>query len=93
LGSKHPKYNNFIYPVNYGYIPNAVAGDGEEIDAYILREDIQLAEYEGRVIAIIHRKNDNEDKLVVSNGSFTIDKIKTSLHFQKQYFEIQIIIT
>lgn len=91
LGSKHPKYNNFIYPVNYGYIPNTLAGDGEEIDAYILGEDIPLSEYEGQVIAIIHRKNDNEDKLVVSKRSFTIDEIKTSLHFQEQYFEIEVI--
>lgn len=29
LGSSHPKHR-FIYPVNYGYIPNTVSGDGEE---------------------------------------------------------------
>lgn len=37
LGSKHPKHN-FIYPLNYGFIPNTIAGDGEEIDAYIIGE-------------------------------------------------------
>ncbi len=34
LGSKHPKYN-FYYPTNYGYIPNTLSGDGEELDCYI----------------------------------------------------------
>ena len=28
LESKHPKHG-FIYPVNYGYIPNTISGDGE----------------------------------------------------------------
>ena len=29
LGSKHPKHG-FIYPVNYGFVPNTISGDGEE---------------------------------------------------------------
>ena len=29
LGSKHPKHE-MIYPINYGYIPNTISGDGEE---------------------------------------------------------------
>ena len=33
MGERHPKYN-FIYPVNYGYIPNTISEDGEEIDVY-----------------------------------------------------------
>lgn len=35
LGCKYPKYG-FIYPVIYGYVPNTVSGDGEELDAYVL---------------------------------------------------------
>ena len=35
MGSAHPKHG-FIYPVNYGFIPNTVSGDGEELDAYVL---------------------------------------------------------
>ena len=35
MGSKHPKHG-FIYPINYGYVPNTVSGDGEELDAYVL---------------------------------------------------------
>ena len=29
MGSKHPKYG-FIYPVNYGYVPNTISGDGDD---------------------------------------------------------------
>ena len=35
LGSKHPKHG-FIYPINYGYVPNTISGDGEELDCYVL---------------------------------------------------------
>ena len=35
LGEKHPNFD-FIYPVNYGYIPNTLSKDSEEIDTYIL---------------------------------------------------------
>ncbi len=36
LGSRHPKYKNMYYPVNYGYIEGVMAPDGEEQDAYIV---------------------------------------------------------
>ena len=58
LGSKHPKHG-FIYPVNYGYLPNTISGDGEELDAYVLGEFAPCDEYDGEVLAIIHRINDN----------------------------------
>ena len=62
LGSKHPKHG-FIYQVNYGYIPNTISGDGEELDAYVLGEHEPIEKFEGEVIAIIHRTNDDDDKL------------------------------
>ena len=37
LGSKHPKHG-FEYLTNYGYIPNTVSGDGEELDALDLKK-------------------------------------------------------
>ena len=36
LGSVHPNHSDLIYSVNYGYIPEVFALDGEEQDAYIL---------------------------------------------------------
>ena len=46
LGTKHPKHN-FIYPINYGYIPNTLADDGEEVDAYVIGEFEPLESFEG----------------------------------------------
>ena len=61
LGSKHPKHG-FIYPVNYGYIPNTISGDGEELDCYVLGIFEPIESFSGKCIAVIHRTNDNDDK-------------------------------
>ena len=88
LGTKHPKHG-FVYPVNYGYIPDTVSGDGEELDAYVLGVDTPLATFTGKCIAIIHRTNDNDDKLViVPEGMILSDKeIEKQVHFQEQWFK------
>jgi len=75
LGSRHPEHD-FFYPVNYGYIPNTTAPDGEEIDAYVLGEFEPIKKFKGRVIAVIKRKNDNEDKLVVAKTLNSYSKRK-----------------
>ncbi len=92
LGTKHPKHG-FIYLVNYGYIPGTVSGDGEELDAYVLGEFEPLDEFEGKVIAIIRRTNDNDDKLVVAKEgkNYTDDQIRALVEFQEQFFESIII--
>lgn len=93
LGTTHPNHNDIIYPVNYGYIENIFAGDGEEQDAYILGVDEKLNIFKGTVIAIIHRNDDVEDKLVVApnNMKFTSKEIMEKVNFQEQYFNTEII--
>lgn len=92
LGCTHPKHG-FVYPVNYGYIPGTVSGDGEELDAYVLGEHKPLDKFEGEVIAIIHRTNDDDDKLVVmkEGRNYTDDQIRALTEFQEQYFESEIL--
>lgn len=92
LGSYHPKYKDMYYPINYGYIEGIIAPDGEEQDAYILGVDIPVREFTGKVIAIIHRKDDIEEKWVVApkNLSFTREEIFELVKFQEQYFDSEI---
>ena len=91
MGSKHPKHG-FIYPVNYGYIPNTISGDGEELDAYVLGVFEPVENFKGKVIAIIHRINDNDDKLVVvpEYKNYTDEQIRALTEFQEQWFESEI---
>ena len=92
LHSVHPMYGT-IYPVNYGYIKGIMAPDGEEQDAYILGVDIPLKEFTGRIIAMIRREDDIEDKWVVApeGMSFSKEQIEAQVHFQEKYFKHEII--
>lgn len=93
LGSAHPYYKDIIYPINYGYIKGVLAGDGEEQDAYIVGVNEPVHTFTGMVIAIIKRKNDVEDKLVVAPAdmNFTEEKISRQVAFQEKYFKTEII--
>ena len=88
LGTRHPKHG-FMYMINYGFIPNTVSGDGEELDAYLLGVFDPVKEYHGSVIAIIHRTNDNDDKLVVvpDGVNYTDDQIMALTEFQERFFK------
>ena len=93
MGSRHPKYSDIVYPINYGYIEGIIAPDGEEQDAYILGVDKPVKEFTGKVIAIIHRFDDIEEKwVVVPEGvSFSREEIERQIHFQEQYFKHRMI--
>lgn len=91
LGTKHPKHG-FIYMVNYGYVPNTVSGDGEEFDAYLLGVFEPIEEFLGKVIAVIHRTNDDDKLVVVPNDrEYSDEAIRALTEFQEQYFESVII--
>ena len=92
LGSYHPKHKDIFYPINYGYIEGIIAPDGEEQDAYILGVDVPVKEFEGKIIAIIHRYDDVEEKWVVApeNMSFTKEEIMEQVGFQEKYFKSEV---
>ncbi len=93
-GSRHPEHG-FLYPVNYGYVPGVIAPDGEELDAYVLGVSEPLAEFCGQCIAIVHRLDDDDDKLVlVPDGVELSDaEILARTRFQEQYFDSRVLRT
>lgn len=92
LGSLHPKHG-FLYEVNYGFLKGVRSPDGEDLDAYVLGIDKPLESFSGTVTAIIHRLEDDDDKLVVtpSGTNLTIEEIDQAVHFQEQWFEHEVI--
>ena len=92
LGTKHPKHG-FVYTVNYGYVPNVIGGDGEELDAYLLGVFNPVENYKGKCIAVIHRINDDDDKIIVvpDGVNYTDEQIKALTEFQERFFESIII--
>ena len=92
MGTYHPKHKDIYYPINYGYIEGIMASDGEEQDAYILGVNKPVEEFTGKVIAIIHRLNDVEDKWVVApeDELYSKEQIEEQVQFQEKYFEYEI---
>ena len=88
LGTRHPRHPALRYPVNYGYLPGTVSGDGAPIDAYVRGVDAPVATFEGVVIALVVRADDVEDKLVVGppGTRFSQTEIADAVAFQEQYF-------
>ena len=83
------RHGDIVYPVNYGYIPGVMAGDGEEQDVYILGVSEPVSSFDGRVVAAIRRRNDCEDKLVAAPEGmvFHQGEIAEAVRFQEQYFD------
>lgn len=92
LGTAHPCHG-LIYPINYGFIPGTKAADGEEIDAYLLGVWEPVESAKGICIAVIHRINDDDDKLIVvpKDKQYSNEAIRALTEFQERFFESEII--
>ena len=89
IGYAHKKETYALaYPINYGYIPDVLGGDGEEMDVYLLGVDVPVEKFDAHIIAIVHRDDDVEDKLVVAPIGVTFDEaqIREATFFQERYF-------
>lgn len=94
LGSRHPRYPDLVYPVNYGYVPDAMAEDGEPVDVYVLGIDVPVRTFSGDVIAVVVRHDDTEDKLVTGPVGMRLSEVQIAeaIAFQEQWFETGLIV-
>ena len=78
-----------IYPINYGYIPGVLGGDGEELDVFLVGVDEPVSTYTGRIVGIVYRADDVEDKLIMApeGESFTADQMARAVYFQEKYYQ------
>lgn len=89
---KKEKYS-LLYPINYGYIPGVIGGDGEELDVYLLGVDVPLDEFECEIIGAVIRNNDVEDKLIAAptGKNFTLSEMEKAVDFQEKYYDSYVI--
>lgn len=92
IGTEHPKHPGLYYPINYGYVPGVLGGDGEELDVYVLGVSEPIEAFDGRVIGIVHRRDDNEDKLVAAPDGRIFDQaqIAQQVYFQEKYYHSEV---
>ncbi len=89
VGSSYKPHNIDSYPINYGYVPGVPAPDGDDLDAYLLNVFEPLKDADGVCIAIIHRINDDDDKLIVvpEGAQLTDEEILKQVSFQEHLYE------
>jgi inorganic pyrophosphatase len=89
LGSSHPSGSGMVYPINYGFVPDTTAPDGDELDAYVLGPTEPLERCKGQVVAIVRRRDDAEDKLVVRVGDVPVTQaaVEAQTSFQERWFD------
>ncbi len=91
IGSTHP-IQNWVYPVNYGYIENTIAEDGEEIGAYILGIFEPIEQFSGICQAIVIRRNDIKNQLVIfpKDKNYSATQIDALVEFQERFYNSRI---
>lgn len=93
IGYVHQKETyTLTYPINYGYIPGVLGGDGEELDVYLLGVEQPVKTYTAKIIGVVYRDNDVEDKLIAAPEGvpFTAAEIAACIHFQEQYYQTHV---
>ncbi len=88
LGSVHPQYPKTVYKVNYGYLPSTRSGDGEPLDVYLLGVNRPVDKFRARVIGIVHRRRDREDKLIAAPAGVELHQaqMEAAVRFTEKYF-------
>ncbi len=77
-GSRHPRYPQLVYPVDYGYLAGTTAGDGAGIDVW--RGSLNLSAIQGIAMTVDLTKRDAEIKLIIGCTPDEISQIKTFLN-------------
>ena len=88
----HKGEKTLVYPINYGYIPDVLGGDGEELDVFLLGVDEPVENFTGRIIGIAYRADDVEDKLIMApeGMKFNAEQIACAVRFQEKYYHTTI---
>lgn len=94
IGYVHQKgEKTLIYPINYGFIPGVLGGDGEELDVYLLGVDYPVEKAEVEIIGAVKRSDDEEDKLVGAPPGmrFSKEEIASAVRFQEKYYHSEVV--
>ena len=63
-GSAHPRYPDFIYPFDYGYLNGTHSGDGDGIDVWVGSKAEQRIT--GIIVCVDLMKRDSECKVLIA---------------------------
>ena len=78
-GTAHPRYADMIYPLDYGYLENTSAGDGDGIDVWI--GSAKHKTLTGILCTFDRLKRDAEIKLLIG---CTLEDVRTIREFNDE---------
>ena len=94
VGYVHRKGDKtLVYPINYGYIPDVLGGDGEDLDVFLLGVREPVKSYRGRIVGIVLRADDVEDKLIMAPEGMTptVAEMTEAVHFPERYYDSRVV--
>lgn len=77
--SRHPRYSEVVYPLDYGYLAGTSAADGDGIDLWL--GSLPQKSLDGLLVTIDTLKRDSEIKLLLG---CTQEEAQTALAFLNQ---------
>lgn len=72
-GSRHPRFEGFIYPLDYGYLRGTKAKDGESLDVWV--GSVGDGKVTGLIVNVDLLKKDSEVKILIGCSSEEMKKI------------------
>jgi inorganic pyrophosphatase len=72
-GTAHPRYPDFIYPLDYGYLQGTSAGDGGGIDVW--QGSLPGGKVNGVICTVDMNKRDSEIKILLGCTSAEMELI------------------
>lgn len=77
-GVPHPRYPDYLYPLDYGYVENTTAGDGDGIDVWV--GSLGAKTLTGILCTFDKIKRDAEIKLLIGCTNDDLDAIRKFHH-------------
>lgn len=82
-GSDHPRYPGWTYPLDYGFVPGTVGGDGHPVDVFIGTADTGL-----RVALLVRHDHVEELKLL---WNVTEDEVEQAVAFLRAAMDVSVV--
>lgn len=84
LGSRHPRYPEIVYPIDYGFVRGTRGTDGDELDVFVgtARSGLTAA-----IFTIDYRRGDRECKLIYNATPSEIYLVNGFINFDRKLME------
>ena len=88
-GSRHPRYPEIIYPIDYGFVRGTTSSDLEEVDVFVGTAGNGLV---GAIVTADYRRGDEEVKLIYNCSRREIYLVNGFINFAPELMEGRLVL-